>query len=65
MQAMIAAARREGHRELVLAAQLHALPFYARLGFQAFGAEFEDAGLPHRMMRRRLAGEGLSGTEES
>lgn len=55
MEGIVAAARREGHAELVLAAQLHALPFYARLGFEAFGAEFDEAGLPHRMMRRRLA----------
>lgn len=55
LEAIAAAAARDGHDELVLAAQLHALPFYANLGFQAFGEPFEEAGLPHRMMRRRLA----------
>ncbi|SDI71333.1 GNAT family N-acetyltransferase [Billgrantia gudaonensis] len=51
MRAAIDAARREGHRAVELAAQTHALPFYSRLGFQAFGGEFMDAGIPHRNMR--------------
>lgn len=49
---VIAVARARGNRELLLAAQLHAIPFYERLGFEAFGDEFQDAGIPHRMMRR-------------
>jgi len=28
--------------------------FYERLGFVAEGAEFDDAGIPHYLMRRRL-----------
>lgn len=55
MRAAIAAARREGHAAVELAAQTHALPFYARLGFEAFGPEFLDAGIPHRNMRLLLA----------
>ncbi|PWG65508.1 GNAT family N-acetyltransferase [Spiribacter halobius] len=55
LEAIVDAARRDGHEALVLAAQLHALPFYANLGFEAFGEPFDEAGLPHRMMRRRLA----------
>ena len=31
-------------------AQTHALGFYERLGFVAFGDEFDDAGIPHRDM---------------
>lgn len=54
LEAAIGAARERGDRELLLAAQLPALPFYERLGFQAYGPEFEDAGLMHRMMRRSL-----------
>lgn len=38
-----------------LAAQTHALDFYARLGFEAYGPEFLDAGIPHRNMRLSLA----------
>lgn len=55
MQAAIDAARQTGHREVVLDAQVHALPFYQKLGFEAFGPEFLDAGIPHRSMRLTLA----------
>ncbi|MHB0776489.1 GNAT family N-acetyltransferase [Halomonas sp. WWR20] len=55
MQAAIEAAANAGHAEVVLDAQLHALPFYRRLGFEAFGPEFLDAGIPHRSMRLALA----------
>ncbi|MEU3062163.1 GNAT family N-acetyltransferase [Streptomyces subrutilus] len=39
-----------------LGAQTHALGFYERLGYVAYGAEFLDAGIAHRSMRRPLAG---------
>lgn len=51
MQAAIAAARRDGHPAVELAAQTHALSFYRRLGFEAFGDEFMEAGIAHRNMR--------------
>lgn len=51
MQAAIDCARVQGHREVLLDAQAHALAFYRRLGFQAFGDEFFDAGILHRSMR--------------
>jgi predicted GNAT family N-acyltransferase len=38
----------------VLNAQLHAVPFYARHGFAAEGDPFDDAGIAHVTMRRRL-----------
>lgn len=37
-----------------LGAQTHALAFYQRLGFTAFGPIYDDAGLPHRDMERAL-----------
>lgn len=37
--------------EARLSAQSHAIGFYERLGFVAEGAEFLDAGIPHRNMR--------------
>ncbi|MDQ8701522.1 GNAT family N-acetyltransferase [Streptomyces sp. LHD-70] len=37
-----------------LHAQTHALAFYERLGYEAYGDEFPDAGIAHRSMRRRL-----------
>jgi ElaA protein len=51
MQAAVAVARgQSGVARVKLGAQTHALGFYARLGFVAFGAEFLDAGIPHRDM---------------
>jgi predicted GNAT family N-acyltransferase len=47
-------ARRQGIATLVLHAQAHAVPFYAALGYVAVGAPFEEAGIPHRFMRKRL-----------
>ena len=55
MQAAIEAARQRGHAHAELAAQTHALAFYRRRGFKAYGAEFLDAGIAHRNMRLDLA----------
>ncbi|MFP4136882.1 MAG: GNAT family N-acetyltransferase [Halomonas sp.] len=57
MRAAIEAARRHGHPAVALASQTQALPFYSRLGFEAHGPEFLDAGIPHRNMRLSLTGE--------
>ena len=37
-----------------LGAQTHAIAFYEKLGFQAYGPEYDDAGIPHRDMARAL-----------
>ena len=37
-----------------LGAQTHALGFYERLGFTAFGPVYDDAGIPHRDMARDI-----------
>lgn len=37
-----------------LGSQTHAIGFYERLGFKAFGPEYDDAGIPHRDMTRPL-----------
>ncbi|MEO0503034.1 MAG: GNAT family N-acetyltransferase, partial [Pseudomonadota bacterium] len=37
-----------------LGAQTHALSFYEKLGFEAFGPVYDDAGIPHRDMERAL-----------
>lgn len=47
-------ARDQGHEKVVLASQVHAIPFYERFGFTAYGEEFPDAGIPHRWMKARL-----------
>jgi predicted GNAT family N-acyltransferase len=48
------AARERGLTAVDLHAQTHALGFYERLGYTAYGPEFPDAGIPHQAMRRLL-----------
>jgi len=50
LRAALARARQKGLRQVGLHAQVHALPFYARFGFQARGPEFDEAGIAHREM---------------
>lgn len=45
---------RPGLTRAKLGAQCHALGFYERLGFAAFGPIYDDAGIPHRDMSRPL-----------
>ena len=54
MQFVLAEAKRRGFPEAVLDSQTYAIPFYERLGFRAEGDEFDDAGIPHFLMRRKL-----------
>lgn len=56
MSALEAEARRRGFAEVGLAAQLSAIPFYQRLGYEPYGDVFDDAGIPHRSMKKRLEG---------
>jgi predicted GNAT family N-acyltransferase len=49
----IEAAANLGHVDnFLLDAQTHALQFYQRLGYQPYGEEFMDAGIPHRHMKK-------------
>ncbi|AZM52747.1 GNAT family N-acetyltransferase [Streptomyces sp. WAC 01529] len=48
------AARARGLTAVDLHAQTHALGFYERLGYEAYGPEFPDAGIPHQAMRKAL-----------
>jgi predicted GNAT family N-acyltransferase len=54
LQWLIQAADTRGMAECHMNAQSHALRFYSRHGFEAYGDEFLEAGIPHRRMRRRL-----------
>ena len=54
MQALLEIARERGDAEVELSAQTHALGFYKKFGFIAFGDEYLDVGIPHRSMRLRL-----------
>ena len=54
MLTLLQQARQRNFSEVVLNAQTSAIAFYEKLGFGAEGAEFMDAGIPHRTMRLRL-----------
>jgi len=55
IRAMIEQVRVEGKRTVIrLGSQTHALTFYRKLGFEAFGDEYMDAGIPHYDMEFRL-----------
>lgn len=47
-------AREQGYERVLLHAQVPVVEFYERLGYAVRGAEFEDAGIPHREMTKRL-----------
>ncbi|MEU6066603.1 GNAT family N-acetyltransferase [Streptomyces sp. NPDC047082] len=54
VRAIEEAARTRGLTAMDLHAQTHALGFYERLGYEAYGPEYPEAGIPHRAMRRSL-----------
>src|SRR5690606_17410300 len=56
LQALVQKAREAGWPEVTLAAQTHALGFYARAGFLPEGEHFDDAGIDHLRMRLALEG---------
>ncbi|MDP1646413.1 MAG: GNAT family N-acetyltransferase [Thiobacillus sp.] len=55
LAAALDAARTHGHTTLRLSAQTHAAGFYARAGFFAVGEDYEEAGIPHVAMQKRLS----------
>jgi predicted GNAT family N-acyltransferase len=54
MQALADVARQRGLAELTLDSQVHAIPFYEKLGYVAEGPAFDDCGIMHRHMRCAL-----------
>ena len=52
---LIELARQRGHARVLLNAQTHAVPFYARYGFAPTGEPFMEAGIPHQEMARVMA----------
>ena len=62
MAALEAEARARGFAGITLGAQLHAIPFYERLGYAARGDVFLDAGIEHRWMDKRLYAAPPTGT---
>lgn len=55
LDALVEAARLRGDTEILLHAQCSAEAFYADADFVGEGTVFEEAGIAHRLMRRRLA----------
>jgi predicted GNAT family N-acyltransferase len=54
LRELLTVARERGDEAVRLNAQTQAMPFYLRFGFVAQGPEFQDAGIPHRLMVLRL-----------
>ncbi|MBC8103773.1 MAG: GNAT family N-acetyltransferase [Cytophagales bacterium] len=54
MRFALAESSARGFTMAALDAQTYVIPFYERLGFAAEGPVFDDAGIPHRHMRRAL-----------
>jgi predicted GNAT family N-acyltransferase len=52
--ALEAEGRRRGYVGVVLHAQLAALEFYRTCGYEPNGAVFEEAGIPHVEMKKKL-----------
>lgn len=65
LRELLVLARERGEPRSVLSAQVHAIPFYARFGYQVTSEEYLDAGIPHRDMELDLGPHtrpaGLSG----
>jgi predicted GNAT family N-acyltransferase len=47
-------AKKQKILSLKLNAQTQAIPFYERLGYEIVSAEFMDAGIPHKTMKKTL-----------
>jgi len=58
LRALEEQARRNSAAGIVLHAQLSSLDFYKAHGYQPVGAAFQEAGMPHLEMQKRLS-EGL------
>jgi predicted GNAT family N-acyltransferase len=54
LDALIGEARKRGHAEVVVSAQLQAAEFYRNHGFVADGKVFKEAGILHEKMTKKL-----------
>ena len=54
VEEIVAAARESGLSLVDLDSQVHAIAFYEKLGFEARGDVFMEAGIPHQNMLRSL-----------
>jgi predicted GNAT family N-acyltransferase len=54
IEALVDYARAQKIKHVFLNAQIQAIPFYKKFGFEPEGEEFLDANIPHRKMTLRL-----------
>ena len=54
LERLLALAAERGGVRVMLNAQTHAMPFYARYGFALVGEPFDEAGIPHQAMEATL-----------
>ena len=54
LKLLINESQKMGLKVCYLHSQVHALSFYTRFGFKAYGEEFMDADIPHRAMKLEL-----------
>lgn len=54
LKALETEAQRRQMAGILLHAQLSAMEFYKRHGYEPYGAVFQEAGMPHLEMKRRL-----------
>ncbi|WP_251375064.1 GNAT family N-acetyltransferase [Polynucleobacter sp. MWH-UH35A] len=50
LEKLVGLAIHQGAKTIILHSQLTAIPFYEKLGFQAQGDTYDEAGIPHRNM---------------
>jgi predicted GNAT family N-acyltransferase len=54
LDALIEEARKRGHKEVKVSAQLQAAEFYREHGFEAEGKVYTEAGILHQAMHKKL-----------
>lgn len=54
LEALIAEARKRGHQEVSVSAQLQAAEFYRGFGFEAEGKVYQEAGILHQKMHKKV-----------
>lgn len=54
LQHVLGHARNAGFKAARVSAQTHAIPFYEKLAFAVTSDEYMEAGIPHKMMERKL-----------
>lgn len=54
LKTLLKTALKQGQKTVFLSAQLHAISFYSRYGFETYGEVYQDANIAHQMMRCEL-----------